>query len=70
MFIDCPLWTERGLPGGLMVKNHPANAGDSDLILGSGKSPGGEYGIPLQYSCLEEKWGYTESVHGAVQSQT
>ena len=36
-----------------MVKNLPANAGDAedmDLIPGSGGSPGGENGNPLQYS--------------------
>ena len=40
----------------LVVKNPPANAGDigdMDLIAGSGKSPGGESGNSLQYSCLE-----------------
>ena len=39
-----------------MVKNLPSNAGDirdSDLTLGSGKSPGEGHGNPLQYSCLE-----------------
>ena len=39
-----------------MVKNWPANAGDiRDVgsIPGSGSSPGGEHGNPLQYSCLE-----------------
>ena len=38
-----------------MVKNPPANAGasgDLGLILGSGKSPVGGKGNPLQYSCL------------------
>ena len=34
-----------------MVKKLPANAGDLDL--GSGRSPGGGHGNPLQYSCLE-----------------
>ena len=37
----------------LVVKNPPASAGDMGLILGSGRSPGGENGNPLQYSCLE-----------------
>ena len=40
----------------LLVKNLLANAGDirnADLIPGSGKSPGGGHGNPLQYSCLE-----------------
>ena len=40
----------------LVVKNPPANAGDiRDVgsIPGSGRSPGGEHGNPLQHSCLE-----------------
>ena len=43
----------------LAVKNPPANAGDirdMDLIPGSGRSPGGGHGNPLQYSCLENPW--------------
>ena len=35
-----------------MVKNPPANAGDSGSIPGSGISPGGGNGNPPQYSCL------------------
>ena len=35
-----------------MVKNPPANAGDSGSIPGSGRSPGEGNGNPLQYSCL------------------
>ena len=41
-----------GFPGGPVVKNPPANAEDMGLISGSGRSPGGEHGNPLQYSCL------------------
>ena len=40
----------------LVVKNLPANTGDvRDMgsIPGLGQSPGGGYGNPLQYSCLE-----------------
>ena len=43
-------------PCGLVVKNRPANAGDAEdmgSIPGSGRSPGGVSGNPLQYSCLE-----------------
>ena len=40
-------------PGGSVIKNSPANAGDVGLIPGSGRSPGGGHGNPLQYSCLE-----------------
>ena len=46
----------------LMVKNPPANAGDvrdTDAIPGLGRSPEGEHGNALQYSCLENPmdWG-------------
>ena len=37
----------------LVVKNLPVNAGNRVLILESRRSPGGEHGNPLQYSCLE-----------------
>ena len=40
----------------LVLKNPPATAGDIrdlGLIPGSGRSPGGGNGNPLQYSCLE-----------------
>ena len=40
----------------LVIKNPPANARDlrdAGSILGSGRSPGGGQGYPLQYSCLE-----------------
>ena len=39
-----------------MVKNSPSNEEDIrgvGLIPGSGRSPGGGHGNPLQYSCLE-----------------
>ena len=35
-----------------MVKNRPANAGDAGSVPGSGRSPGGGDGNPLQYFCL------------------
>ena len=41
----------------LVVKNPPARAGDvRDMgsIPGSGRSPGGGHGNPLQHSCLEK----------------
>ena len=41
-----------GFPGGSVVKNPPANAGDTGLILGLGRSPGSGNGNPLQYPCL------------------
>ena len=45
-----------GYKAALLVKNTPANAGDTggvDSIPGSGGSPGERNGKPLQCSCLE-----------------
>ena len=45
-----------GFPRGSVIKTPPANAGAAGhigLIPGSGRSPGGENGSPLQYSCLQ-----------------
>ena len=45
-----------GFPGVLVVKNLPANATeirDVGSVTGSGRSPAGGHGKPLQYSCLE-----------------
>ena len=47
---------DMGFPGGSVVNNPPTsagNAGDMDLIPGSGRSPGVGNSNPLQYSCLE-----------------
>ena len=58
-----------------MVKNPPASAGDiGDLgsIPGSGRSPGGGHGNPLQYSCLENlKNGgdWRATIHEVTKSQ-
>ena len=44
-----------GFPAGTGVKNPSASAGDTGdagSIPGSGRSPGGGNGNPLQYSCL------------------
>ena len=44
-----------GFPGGLVVKNPPANAGatgDMCLVPGLGRSPGEGNSNPLQYSEL------------------
>ena len=44
-----------GFPGGSVVMNPPANAGDTGdagMIPGLGRSPGVGNGNPFQYSCL------------------
>ena len=55
------------------VKNLPADAGDAGLIPGSGGSPRGGNGNPLQYSCLGnpmDRGTWQATVHGVTQSQT
>ena len=50
------LLQEGRFPGGSVVKNPTAKAGDigeACLILGSGRFPGGENGNSLQYSCRD-----------------
>ena len=42
---------------GAVVKNPPASAGDTGSIPGLGRSPGGENGNPLQYSCQKKSHG-------------
>ena len=62
--------------GGTVVKNMPASAGDArdtDSIAGSGRSPGGGHGNPLQYSCLEnpvDRGAWWAMVQGVTKSQT
>ena len=60
-------------PGGSEVKASAWNVEDPGSIPGSGRSPGGGNGTPLQYSCLEnfmdrEAWWAT--VHGVTESRT
>ena len=59
-----------------MVKNLPANAGDTrntGSIPGMGRSPRGGHGDPLQYSCLEDpmdRGAWQAIVHGVAKSWT
>ena len=58
-----------GFAGGSVVKNTPANAGDTgdmNLIPRLGRSPGGGNGNPLQYSCLKnsmDRGAWQATVH-------
>ena len=57
----------------LVIKNLPANAGDIRDFPGSGRSPGGGNGNPLQYYCLEnpmDRGTWWATVHGVADSQT
>ena len=70
------LHQDRSFPGGEVVKNLPANAGDTrdpGLIHVSGRSPGEGNGYPFQYSCLEnsmDRGAWWATTHGVTKSQT
>ena len=56
-----------GFPGGAVVKNQPANAGDTGSIPGSGRYPGEGNGSPLLDSCLKNLLGrgvWQATIHG------
>ena len=62
-----------GLPGGSDGKASACNVGDPGSIPGSGRSPGGGNGNPLQYSCLENSMdggAWWATVHGVAKSWT
>ena len=60
----------------IVIKNLSANAGDRrDMgsTPGSGRSPGGRLGDPLQYSCLEnpiDRGAWLATVHRIAKSRT
>ena len=70
------MWLYTGFPGGAVVKNPPANAGDagdSGSIPGSGRSAGMGNGNPLQYSCLDnsmDRGGWQATDYGVAESWT
>ena len=71
LFTETMKWpvAQMGFPGGSVVKNTPANVGDMGLIPGSGRSPEGGTGNPLQYSCLEnamDRGAWWATVHGVA----
>ena len=66
----------KGFPGGTVVNNMPANAGDArdaGSIPRLGRSSGVGNGNPLQYSRLEnfmDRGAWWATVHGVTKSQT
>ena len=54
----------------LVVKNNVGDVRDLSPVPGSGRSPGGGNGNPLQYSCLEnpmDRGAWWATVHGVVE---
>ena len=65
LILDVLNW-QLGLPGGSVVKNPSASAGNANLITGLGRSPGEGNDNPLQYFCLRIPW--TEAPGVGLQS--
>ena len=64
---------EKSFSGGSEVKESACNEGDLGLIPGLRRSPGGEHGNLLQYSCLENPHGQRSlaaTVHEVTKSRT
>ena len=60
-------------PSGSGDKESACNSGDMGSIPGSGRSPGGGNGNPVQYSWLEnpkDRRAWRATVHGVTKSQT
>ena len=67
------MYTKWGFPGGSVVKNPPANAGDEGSIPAVRISPGEGNGTPFQYSCLGnsmDRGTWRDIVHEVAKSQT
>ena len=67
------LYTNMSFPGDSVVKNLPANAGDTGSNRVSGRLPGGINGNPLQYSCREvhmDRGAWRLQHMGSLGSQT
>ena len=65
-----------GFPGGAVGKESVFNAGDTRdtrSVPGSGRSPGGGNGNPLQHSCLDnptDRGAWWATVHEVAGSDT
>ena len=58
-----------GFPGGSVLKNLPANLGNTGSIDGLGRASGEENENPLQYSCLGnpmDRGARQVTVHGVA----
>ena len=75
--VDLPIgYGPSGFPGGTSGKEPSCQFRrhrDMDSIPGWGRSPGGEHGNPLQYSCLEnpmDRGAWQAMVHRVTKTQT
>ena len=69
--IRMPLFLDRASLVARVVKNLPANAGDTSSIPGSGRSPGEGNGSLLEYACLDnsaDRGAWEATVHGVARA--
>ena len=69
----CNVVIINSFPGGSVVKNLPANAGDAGSLPGLGRYPGEGKSNPFQYSCLKnlmDKGAWRATVHRVSKSRT
>ena len=77
MLLPLPSLADNALKGGISGKEPSCqcrlDVRDAGLIPGLERSPGGEHGSPLQFSCLEnpvERGAWWATAHGVAQSRT
>ena len=66
-------WSDLAATAATYIAWNAGDAGDMGLIPGSGRSPGGGPGNPLQHSCLEnpmDRGSWWATVHRVAQSWT
>ena len=71
LFITARQLSVKGFPDDSVVRNLPIDAGDRGSTPGSGRSPGGRNGNPLQYSCLKnpvDRGAWRAAAHGVAKS--
>ena len=64
-------WTSHVALVARKLRGNSGDVKDVDLIPGSGRSPAGGHGNPLQYSCLEnpmDRRAWKDTVHRAARS--
>ena len=62
------LTMQEGFPGGASGQESACNAADMGSTPGSGRSPGGGHGDPVQSSCLENPHGQRSMVGYSLQN--
>ena len=71
--VSWDIWHKWGFPWWLSTKESACSAGDTGLITGLGRSPGGGHDNSLQYSCLKnpmDRGAWHATIHWVPKSWT